>query len=240
MDTQTSGRCKRSHCTAASVRLHLSLKQISSGFKETDKSIWQQDSNINLEKWETKPFKGHLAKKAKHSSPKTEGINILHQAHLRKAHRQTNLKSCLLFQCWAFAITQVMTSFRHSTLLKTIMLLLHPPNTSPQILNLPVHLRAEPFFVFCSFKLPFILSLPFIFSCVAPLLPTSYQFTSVPGWEASTGWRRGEKWGVGGGRWGVWWWWGGGKIYRSVFFFSEKCASHTFISFSSFVFFSSE
>lgn len=45
----------------------------------------------------------------------------------------------------------------------------------------------------CSFELPFILSQSFISSasCLSPLLPTSYQ--TVPGWQASRGWRGGEE-----------------------------------------------
>lgn len=58
--------------------------------------------------------------------------------------------------------------------------------------DLPVHLRANPFFVF-SFEFPFILSPSFISSvtCLPALLTTSYQ--TVPWWEASEDEEEGRK-----------------------------------------------
>lgn len=123
-----------------------------------------------------------------------EGINILHQTHLRKSSQTNRFKEP--FHCWVLAIIQVMTPFRHLTLLKRIMLLSAP--TTPQHGNLPVRLRADPFFVFCSFKLPFILSPSFISSVSCRSLTAHYSYQAVPRWEASTGWRGGG--GKNGGR----------------------------------------
>lgn len=164
----------------------------------SDKRI--QISTWRNEKWSL--FRRSSGKKKKEeeqnaSSQKltgqVEGINILHQTHLRKSSQTNRFKE--LFHCWVPGIIQVMTPFRHLTLLKRIMLPSAP--TTPQHGNLPVRLRADPLFVFCSLKLPFILSPSFISSVSCRSLTAHYNYQAVPRWEASTGWRGGEKWGRG-------------------------------------------
>lgn len=65
-------------------------------------------------------------------------------------------------------------------------------HTRPQHRNLPVHLRTNPFFVFCSFERPFILSPSFMSSASCCSLSAHYIYQTIPRWEASRG-RRGGR-----------------------------------------------
>lgn len=144
-------------------------KTISSALKE--RVFRQENSNINFEKWNLpkvirkKERKNTAAKKL---TRQVRGINILHQTHRRRSSQTNRFKELftipLLSPCNHPSNGLVQTL---NTVKKNYVA------ARPQQSNLPVHLRANPFLVFCSFKLAFILSPPFIssISCLGPLLP---------------------------------------------------------------------
>lgn len=85
-----------------------------------------------------------MQQKNRTQRPKIDKLraSIFSTKHIRKeAHKQTGLKSCLLFYCWAI---QVMTSFKHSTLFKQNYVAASPYKTSASQLTCPS--TCQPFF----------------------------------------------------------------------------------------------
>lgn len=154
-------------------------------------SVWQENLNINLGEMRNETSKGYPGKKANTQQPKTDQTSWVHQYSTPNASEKklTNRFKEL------FTI-RLLSPCNHPSngLISTLNTVKNNDDDARlQRCNLPLHLCANPFFVFCSFKLPFILSLSLIssISCLCPLLPTSYQ--TVPGWEASKEWRGGEE-----------------------------------------------